>query len=50
MRQQLLDEFNDAYAGIGIPSSKPGLRNFFAIRSKRPVEDDRKEPPYFWDL
>src|SRR5450631_22925 len=34
MRQQLLDEFNDAIAGISASGSKPGLQDFFAPRQK----------------
>ena len=43
----IADEFNDVYAGIGIPSSKPGLRNFFAIRSKGQLRMIGKSPLIF---
>ena len=46
----IADEFNDVYAGIGIPSSKLGLRNFFAIRPKGRLRMVGKSPPYFLDL
>jgi hypothetical protein len=30
----LLDEFNNAIAGMGASGSKPGLQNFFATRQE----------------